>query len=381
MRFHILAVPHTVTNDQYSACAFTQKILKFGKMMINRGHHLIHYGHEDSNLQCDENVIVITNKDLEIAYGTYDWKNNFFKYDVNDHAYKTYYKNTIEEIKKRKQPHDFILPFWGAGVKPICDAHNDLICVEPGIGYAQGHWTKWKIFESYAIMNAYYGLASVGRCQQSWYDIVIPNYFDLDEFKFRDDKDDFFLFIGRVYEGKGIHIAIQMTAIIGVELYVCGQGKLKDCGYETIPEHVKEIGYVGKNHRRILMSKAKCGIVASLYNEPFGGTQVEFLLSGTPTITTDWGAFTENNLHGITGFRCRTFDEFCWAGKNIDQIKPSDCRSWGLRYSLESIAPRYERFFNYIHDIYKHNGWYTKYKDRKNFLLPLPKNLNLQNPY
>ena len=34
LRFHILAVPHTVTRKDYSACAYTQKALKFGKMMM-----------------------------------------------------------------------------------------------------------------------------------------------------------------------------------------------------------------------------------------------------------------------------------------------------------------------------------------------------------
>ena len=35
------------------------------------------------------------------------------------------------------------------------------------------------------------------------------------------------MFIGRIYEGKGIHIAIQVTELLGAKLYVCGQGSLK----------------------------------------------------------------------------------------------------------------------------------------------------------
>ena len=50
LRFHILAVPHTITRKDYSACAYTQKALKFGKMMMRRGHTIIHYGHNESEI-------------------------------------------------------------------------------------------------------------------------------------------------------------------------------------------------------------------------------------------------------------------------------------------------------------------------------------------
>ena len=118
-------------------------------------------------------------------YGSYDWRNNFFKYDTWPHA--DIFKNVIHEIEIRKK-FDFILPFWGAGVRPVCDAHQDLICVEPGIGYAGGHWARWKVFESYAIMHAFYNMEGVGYCKSDWYNVVIPNYFDVDDFEFAPEK-------------------------------------------------------------------------------------------------------------------------------------------------------------------------------------------------
>jgi glycosyltransferase involved in cell wall biosynthesis len=355
-RYHILGLPHTVSSKDFNACAYTQKVVKFGKMMTNLGHEVIHYGHEDSDLQCTEHVSVLTNEDFEKSYGSHDWRSKFFKFNTGDHAYQTFYKNAIAEISKRKQKHDFILPFWGSGVRPICDAHPDLICVEPGIGYAGGHWARWKVFESYAIYHAYCGLKNVGRCNQDWYEVVIPNYFDLDDFEYNDKKEDYFLYLGRVYDGKGVNVAIQATQLAGVKLVIAGQ---KEDGYK-LPDHVEYIGYADVTTRKRLMSRAKASFLPSMYVEPFGGVQIENLLSGTPTITTDWGSFAENNIHGKTGFRCRTMGDFVDAIEMINFIRPSECRMFGENFSLEKVGPMYEKYFADVLDVFTGKGWYSK---------------------
>ena len=327
--------------------------------MTERGHNVIHYGHEDSDVICSEHVPVLTNEDFKISYGSHNWRKTFFKFDLGDHAYQTFFKNAIVEVSKRKGKNEFILPFWGSGVRPICDAHQDLICVEPGIGYAGGHWARWKVWESYAIYHAYCGLKNVGQCNQDWYDVVIPNYFDVEDFDFVSKKEDYFLYLGRVYNGKGVDVAIQATERAGVKLVIAGQ---KEEGYK-LPDHVEYVGYADVPTRKKLMSNAKASFLPSMYVEPFGGVQIENLLSGTPTITTDWGSFAENNLHGITGYRCRTMGDFVDAIKNIDKINPYDCRKFGENFTLEKVAPMYEKYFNDVMDVYTGKGWYSDGND------------------
>ena len=366
-RIHVLGVPHTRTNLDYTACAFTQKVYKFCNMMYKRGHYIIHYGVEGSNPMCNENVVVVSNEIYNRIYGNYDYRNNQFKYDLNDACYLTFYKNAIAEIKKRRQPNDILLPFWGLGVKPICDALEDMIIIEPGIGYGSGAWTKYRVFESYAVYHAFCGTKSLLYCNQSNYDAIIGNYFDPADFEYNGDKesrlnnkDPYFLFVGRIYNGKGVNIAIQVCEALGVKLKIAGQ--LSD-EYKNYPwsDKVEYIGYVGVEERKELMKNAIASFVPSQYVEPFAGVQVENLLCGTPVITPDWGAFAEINIEGVTGYRCHTFDDYLQAGLNCldGKIDYANCRKKGEEFLFDNIAPKYERFFEDVLNIYVANGWYT----------------------
>jgi len=363
MRFHALGLPHTVTRKDYSACAFTQKVLKFCKMMTERGHTVYHYGHKDSEVICTEHVPVTFDEDLKIAYGDHDWRKNFFQHNTADHAHQIFNKRAIEELGKRKQKGDFILCFWGFAHRPIFQAHPECIPVEPGIGCTNEPCCPQNIYESYSIMNQVYG--KFDRSPH-WYDAVIPNYFDPEDFEFNETPKDYFLFVGRIIGSKGIGIAVELTKIIGAKLLVAGQGDLA-ATIGSVPDHVQVIGYVEPEQRKELMKNAKALIAPTHYNEPFGGVTIEALFCGTPNITTDWGGFAENNLHGVTGYRCRTMEQFVWAAKNIDNISRKACREWAMNnFSLKRIGLMYEEYFESLSKIGTGSGFYEPNPTRQN---------------
>jgi len=322
-----------------------------------------HYGHARSRVECTENIPVTDDEVLDKAYPGRDWKRNVFTHDANDYAHQTYNARTIPEIQKRKQPGDFIIPFWGWPQKPIVDAHNDIVSVEPAIGTLNIPCTQHSIFASYAVMHHTYGKHSM---EPRWYDAVVPHYFDLNDFEFNEFPKDYFLYMGRIIYKKGVDIAIEMTKRLGAKLIVIGQGDLTTICGSDIPDHVKSFPAVEPRLRTEFMRNAKALIVPTYYCEPFGMVVVEALMCGTPVISTDWGAFTETNLHGITGFRCRSIEQFVWAGKNIDKIKRKDCRDWAVNnYSLERVAPMYQEYFESLSTIFNgKGGFYCENSER-----------------
>ena len=354
-RFHSLGLPHTVSSPEYSACAYTQKIVKFGRMMLPRGHEIIHYGHPDSDLPSTEHVSVTDDAVLQKAYGSHDWRRHQFKHHTGDYANRTFVERCIPEIQKRVKPGDFVLCWWGIGHEKIARAAEaqGAIAVEPGIGYTSGHFSRWRAYESHAVRTAVEGC----RSPQPWYSWVIPNYFDPDEFEYREAKSDYFLYLGRITELKGVSVAVEATKHAGVKLKLAGQGSLLDLGYTQIPDHCEELGYADVDTRRELMAGARGLIIASTYLEPFGGVQVEALLSGTPVIAPFYGAFAEVLEHHRTGFLCHTLREYVDAVKQVNLVSSKNCRLAGERYSLTAVAPQFERWFSAIQEVYTGQGW------------------------
>jgi len=363
LRFHILCVPHTVTRKDYSACAYTQKALKFCKMMHRRGHIIYHYGHKDSEVECTEHIPITDNELFKAAYGEYDWKKEIPKHNTGDLCNTTYNKRAIVEVGKRKKHMDYLLLFWGIGHADVAKAHPDMISVEPGIGSFNTPCTPFSIYESYCVMNYVYGRE---KWEPKWTDAVIPNYFDLEDFKVESKPGDYFMYLGRIIESKGIGIAVEIAKRTGLKLKVAGQGNFKrELGFEP-PPNVEIVGYLEPKERSIMLSGARALLAPTHYNEPFGGVTVEALLCGTPIITSDWGAFAENNIHGVTGYRCRNLEQFIWAAKNIDTINRRTCREFAEKnFSLERVATMYEEYFTSLIPVFKGKGFYDINSGRK----------------
>ena len=350
MRFHVTALPHTQTSTAYTACAYTAKVLFFCRMMMDRGHEVFLYSGADNEAPCTEHIPCVSEDDRAAHVGDSHFTSASFDYSLpfwtNANA------KMAAEIRKRMQPKDFLCIIGGYAQKPIADALPEMMAVEFGVGYG-GTFSKYRVFESYAWMHICYGAATMGKPHDAdghWWDAVIPGYLDPAMFPFSAEKDDYYLFIGRLVDRKGYRIASDVCFDLGKKLVVAGQG--------TPPVGCEYVGVVGPEERGRLMSRAKAVFVPTQYVEPFGNVNVEAQACGTPVITTDWGAFTETVQDGVTGFRCRTFGEFKRAAEQVHTLDPHKIREWAVsRYSLDVIGEKYEDYFMRLMHLWG-AGWY-----------------------
>ena len=390
-RIHSPGIPHTETSKAYLPCAFTQKVYNGTGMFTDIGHTTFHYGAEGSTVRCTEHIPVTTHADFVKTYGDVDyWKTKEFEHKTNSHVYQEFYKNTITEMRKRMQPGDFLLCWWGLGHKPIVDAVADLkpIVVEPGIGYPVT-FAPYRVFESYSKLHLVKGqidqklkfyreykdkIPEVAAWDTShlflythhhWFDDVIPNYFDPNDFLIpvpsHDEREDFILFIGRLGKHKGLEVAMRLADKVGMPLKVAGQGNFKEgMGWDPYP-CVELLGTVDVHQRRDLIARARAGVCASLFPEPFCGVHVEMGLGGLPVLTTDVGVFTETVVDGKNGWRCKEFNDFVIAMENIRDIDPKTCHEMAMDYQMDRVVLRYQDYFERIHAAhYADNFWYLR---------------------
>jgi glycosyltransferase involved in cell wall biosynthesis len=331
---HILSSPHNPVHVNNRIDPFSIATLKFIRYMQYNKWNVVHYGTVDSSVEC-ENVICLD------------------KFGDKNHNVAEYNLKAAEEIRKRKKPGDLIACFYGIDNRQAAEANSDLKIVEPSIGYTvSAVFAPYRVFVSYAQMHMYYGYKNM-IMNPSWFDDVIYNAITPDEFEFNENKNNYFLYFGRVIESKGIHTAIQVTEHTGQKLVIAGPGSLAHLGYKTLPSHVEYVGPCDALKRKELMKNAKALIGATNYVEPFGNMVVESLMSGTPVITTDWGGFTETVIHNKTGFRCREFKDFVSAIENIDKINKKECRKWAIDNCSDDVV--HKKFSSYFQKVKDHN--------------------------
>lgn len=348
MRFHVVSLPHTQVTKEFAGCAFTEKVRRFCIMMTNLGHEVYLYAGEKVEAPVTKLITCISEERRAQAVGNSHYTQASF--DTSALHWRVFNTNVIRLMQSHLQPQDFICLIGGYAHKEIADKYPNHIIVEFGVGYG-GVFSKYRVFESYAWMHSIYAAhKNPTAVDGQFFDTVIPGYLEPEMFPLGEGKGDYYLFIGRLIERKGYKIAQEVCQRLGKRLILAGPGE--QSGYGEF------VGSVGPEQRAELMGNAIATFAPTLYIEPFGNVVIEAQACGTPTITTDWGAFTENNINGLTGYRCRTLQEFMDAAEKVKTLDRKKIREHSVgRYALDVIAKEYEDYFLRLLTLWD-GGWY-----------------------
>lgn len=388
IRLHILGLPHTITNDEYSHCAFTGKVLRFSPMMKSRDFEVFHYGIETSESGADKHFDVLSLDEFnKLKYESYKFlnptlsdekiteelknKKNFVGdlANVSTPLYNQFNKNLklLLQQNYRSINTDIVcLPFGYAHEEAIKDLN--VLAVETGIGYPESY-KKYRIFESYAKKHLQCGFEKINHPSNYWF--VIPNYYDLNEWPFDPNgllnnynKIKKIGYFGRITHIKGLNIFVEISRRFpNIEFIMCGQGNPNT--YLTQSPNLKAIEPLEGKERGLFLSTLTALITPSLYIEPFCGVNVEAQLCGVPVIANDFGAFAETIEPFKTGLLCHTLADYCYGVQMAldDKFDNKYIRDRAVKlYDMYNVAYQYEYVFRNILDLTnENNGWYSPY--------------------
>jgi glycosyltransferase involved in cell wall biosynthesis len=379
IRLHLLGLPHTITKDEFSHCAFTGKVQRFSPMMRSRGFEVFHYGVEGSQSGADRDIDILSDSEWKtLRIESYKIKYPDLTLDqvlerledpkqyIGDLANVTYplyveFNNKLTGILEReyrsKSTDIVCLPFGPAHESAI--AGKNYACIESGIGYLNAY-KDFRIYESYAKLH--HDMHRGGKPPQNYW-FVCPNYYNINEWPLNlNPKLDTIGFFGRIDPCKGMLIVVECARNFpNVRFIICGQG---DPTPFLIEPNICYKEPIHGSDRGDYLGNLIALLAPSNFLEPFCGVSAEAQLCGTPVIGPDAGAIVENVENFKTGLRCHTLSDYKYGIQMAldGQFDRKYIHNRALRlFDMYNIAFKYEHAFKSLLDIYNGtNGWYSK---------------------
>lgn len=163
----------------------------------------------------------------------------------------------------------------------------------------------------------------------------VHNGLDPTDFTFRPGSAGRDLFLGRLHRAKGWQWAVKGARRAGRPITVAG-------GWRPSLRHgVRFVGSVGGERKRQLLADAACLWMPAQWDEPFGLTTIEAMVSGTPVLGTGRGALPEI-ITPESGAIGDTLEALVALRPGLDRLDPEKVRQHVLdHFTHRTMAERY----------------------------------------
>jgi glycosyltransferase involved in cell wall biosynthesis len=133
-------------------------------------------------------------------------------------------------------------------------------------------------------------------------------------------RKNFFLFVGRLVEEKGLNVLLKAATLYKFRLYIIGDGVLKKKVQRMakVNPNIRYLGFLNRNKIIEVLKRCKALIFPSVLYEGLPLTIIEAFSTGTPVIASNIGAMAEVVDNEINGLLFETGDERELARKVVE---------------------------------------------------------------
>ena len=182
---------------------------------------------------------------------------------------------------------------------------------------------------------------------------TIHHGIDVEEIPFRDDKDDFLVFLGRMDPTKGPDVAIDVAREAGMRLVMAAkcsdpheQAFFEEAIEPRLGPDVEWLGEADEDTKRDLLARARALLFPIDWEEPFGLVMIESMAAGTPVLAFRRGSVPEVVVRRRHRDDRRPPEELVDAIGRAADLDPHACRDHvRRRFSRETMIDRYESLF------------------------------------
>jgi glycosyltransferase involved in cell wall biosynthesis len=172
---------------------------------------------------------------------------------------------------------------------------------------------------------------------------------DTSLFEYSDKKGEYLVFLGRICENKGTHVAIEIAKKTGIPLKIAAKIGPDDRDFfeSTIKhaidgKHIEFLGEIKEDEKSEFLSNALALLMPINWPEPFGLVIIESYACGTPVIGRPFGSLPEIIEDGKTGFLRMTTDELIQAVHDVERLDRNYIRHFAEKnFSYQMMSKKY----------------------------------------